>query len=127
MLSYRQIQTQFSSWTGFWGRPHSSILAILIATMSNSKTAVPLLTPPEHFGIVEKGLYRSEMFQQSHFTFIRQLNLKTVVVLSPEQPNRHTLTFLEECGTKLVCVRMLLILQHGTILQHFIKSPRVTY
>ncbi|KAI9290275.1 tyrosine phosphatase family-domain-containing protein [Umbelopsis sp. AD052] len=70
--------------------------------MSNSKTAVPLLTPPEHFGIVEKGLYRSEMFQQSHFTFIKQLNLKTVVVLSPEQPNRHTLTFLEECGTKLV-------------------------
>ncbi|KAH8553293.1 tyrosine phosphatase family-domain-containing protein [Umbelopsis sp. PMI_123] len=70
--------------------------------MSNSKTAVPLLTPPEHFGIVEKGLYRSEMFQQSHFTFIKQLNLRTVVVLSPEQPNRHTLSFLEECGTKLV-------------------------
>jgi Tyrosine phosphatase family len=83
------------------------VLADFIATMSNSKTAVPLLTPPEHFGIVEKGLYRSEMFQQSHFSFIKQLDLKTVVVLSPEQPNRHTLAFLEECGTKLVCVRML--------------------
>jgi hypothetical protein len=74
--------------------------------MSNSKSTVTLLTPPEHFGIVERGLYRSEMFQQSHFTFIKQLNLKTVVVLSPEQPNRHTLTFLEECGTKLVCMRV---------------------
>ncbi|KAL1920668.1 uncharacterized protein VTP21DRAFT_1045 [Calcarisporiella thermophila] len=61
-----------------------------------------LLTPPEQFGIVEKGIYRSDMLQQTHFAFIRSLHLKTVVALSPESPSRAIINFLQENKIKLV-------------------------
>ncbi|KAK9767936.1 hypothetical protein K7432_001799 [Basidiobolus ranarum] len=55
-----------------------------------------LFTPPEAFGIVEKGLYRSDLLQPSHFPFIKTLNLKTAIVLSPEVPSRAVLNFFDE-------------------------------
>lgn len=44
------------------------------------------LCPPEQFGIVEPGIYRSNTLYPLNFPFITQLNLKTVVQLSPESP-----------------------------------------
>ncbi|RUS21121.1 tyrosine phosphatase family-domain-containing protein [Endogone sp. FLAS-F59071] len=61
-----------------------------------------LFTPPEQFGIVEKGVYRSDMLQASHLPFIKQLHLKTVLVLSPELPTRPGLNFFEENNIKLI-------------------------
>lgn len=61
-----------------------------------------LLTPPEQFGIVEPGIYRSDMLQPLHFPFIKAINFKTVVMLSPEMPNRVTSNLMDECGMKLV-------------------------
>lgn len=63
-----------------------------------------LLTPPEQFGIVEPGIYRSDMLQPLHFPFIKAINFKTVVMLSPEMPNRVTSNLMDECGMKLVRV-----------------------
>ncbi|RUP16259.1 hypothetical protein BC936DRAFT_139534 [Jimgerdemannia flammicorona] len=59
-------------------------------------------TPPEQFGIVEKGVYRSDMLQTSHLPFIKQLHLKTVLVLCPELPTRPALNFFDENGIKLI-------------------------
>ncbi|CAG8514483.1 7592_t:CDS:2 [Ambispora gerdemannii] len=61
-----------------------------------------MLTPPEQFGIVEKGVYRSDMLHQSHFPFVKSLDLKTVVILSPEVPTRAATTFLEENNINLI-------------------------
>ncbi|KAI8143532.1 protein-tyrosine phosphatase [Fennellomyces sp. T-0311] len=68
--------------------------------------ALKLYTPPEQFGIVEPGIYRSDMLQPLHFPFIKQINFKTVVMLSPEMPNRVTSNLMEECGMKLVHLGM---------------------
>ncbi|RHZ46316.1 hypothetical protein Glove_627g19 [Diversispora epigaea] len=61
-----------------------------------------MFTPPEQFGIVEKGLYRSDMLHASNFSFIKTLHLKTVIILSPEVPTRALANFLEENKIKLV-------------------------
>ncbi|CDS11184.1 hypothetical protein LRAMOSA03447 [Lichtheimia ramosa] len=65
-----------------------------------------LLTPPEQFGIVEPGIYRSDMLQPLHFPFIKSIHFKTVVMLSPEMPNRVTSNLMDECGMKLVHLGM---------------------
>lgn len=61
-----------------------------------------LLNPPEQFGMVESGIFRSEMLQPVHFSFIRQFGFQTVVMLSPELPNRVTTNLIEEGGIQLV-------------------------
>ncbi|CAG8809755.1 28933_t:CDS:2 [Gigaspora margarita] len=66
-----------------------------------------VLTPPEQFGNVEKGLYRSDMLCPPHFPFIKSLNLKTILLLSPEAPTRSVSNFLEENNIKLVpCMKV---------------------
>lgn len=65
-----------------------------------------LMNPPEQFGIVEPGIYRSDMLQQPHFTYLKQFGFKTLVMLSPELPNRVTSNFIEEGNIKLVHVGM---------------------
>lgn len=70
------------------------------STMSHD--ALNLLTPPEQFGIVEPGIYRSDMLQPLHFPFIRQFAFKTVLMLSPEMPQRVALNMMEEANMKLV-------------------------
>ncbi|CAI2176046.1 12097_t:CDS:2 [Funneliformis geosporum] len=61
-----------------------------------------MLTPPEQFGIIEKGVYRSDMLHPSQFSFIKALQLKTALVLSPEVPTRAVTNFLEDNNIKLV-------------------------
>jgi hypothetical protein len=41
------------------------------------------LCPPEVFGIVEKGIYRCNSLFPINFSFIKILELKTVIQLSP--------------------------------------------
>ncbi|KAG0220624.1 tyrosine phosphatase family-domain-containing protein [Mortierella sp. GBAus27b] len=61
-----------------------------------------MLTPPEQFGIVQPGLYRSETLHPTHFPFIRSLNLKTAILLTPELPSRAMSNFFEENQIRLV-------------------------
>ncbi|SAM06316.1 hypothetical protein [Absidia glauca] len=65
-----------------------------------------LLNPPEQFGMVESGIFRSEMLQPVHFSFIRQFGFQTVVMLSPELPNRVTTNLIEEGGIQLIHLGM---------------------
>ncbi|ORX56739.1 protein-tyrosine phosphatase [Hesseltinella vesiculosa] len=60
-----------------------------------------LFTPPEQFGMVEPGLYRSDMLLPTHFPFIKQFCFKTVLMLSPEMPPRITVNLIEEAGMEL--------------------------
>ncbi|KAF9182204.1 hypothetical protein BGZ51_007085 [Haplosporangium sp. Z 767] len=62
----------------------------------------PMLTPPEQFGIVESGLYRSDTLHPSHFPFIRSLNIKTAILLTPELPSRAMSNFFEENQIRLI-------------------------
>ncbi|KAF9124397.1 hypothetical protein BGW39_008227 [Mortierella sp. 14UC] len=61
-----------------------------------------MITPPEQFGIVEPGLYRSDTLHPSHFPFIRSLNLKTAILLTPELPSRAMSNFFEENQIRLI-------------------------
>uniref|UniRef100_A0A7S3EJ11 Tyrosine-protein phosphatase domain-containing protein n=1 Tax=Rhodosorus marinus TaxID=101924 RepID=A0A7S3EJ11_9RHOD len=54
------------------------------------------LCPPERFGIVEPGVCRSNVPLAENFTFVRMLQLKSVLLLSPEIPTRVVSTFFEE-------------------------------
>jgi protein tyrosine/serine phosphatase len=55
-----------------------------------------MYVPPDAFGIVEKGVYRSNSLQPVNFEFVRTLHLKTIVILSPEAPTRALTVFAEE-------------------------------
>ena len=53
-----------------------------------SSSVIQQVFPPDVFGIVEKGIYRSNAFEAVNYSFIRSLSLKSVVILSPEAPTR---------------------------------------
>lgn len=65
---------------------------------------VTVLTPPDVYGIVEPGVYRSNFWQPANFLFIKQLQLKSLVILSPEKPLRPIVDFCEENGINIVCI-----------------------
>ncbi|KNC80048.1 hypothetical protein SARC_07577 [Sphaeroforma arctica JP610] len=60
------------------------------------------VTPPDAFGIVEAGVFRSNIPYHANFSFLRKLKLKTVVVLSPERPVRAVTEFLDENGIDMI-------------------------
>ncbi|KAA8495939.1 putative tyrosine-protein phosphatase [Porphyridium purpureum] len=53
-------------------------------------------TPPEYFGIVECGVYRSNLPNPISFPFIKLLKIKTVLLLSADVPTKLVRTFFEE-------------------------------
>jgi tyrosine-protein phosphatase SIW14 len=67
---------------------------------------VNTITPPDVFGIIEPQLYRSSAPDPHSYSFLRTLNLKTILLLSPESPPRSLTNFLEESGIKLVHMGM---------------------
>eukprot|EP01114_Cavostelium_apophysatum_P019317 TRINITY_DN6190_c0_g1_i2.p1 TRINITY_DN6190_c0_g1~~TRINITY_DN6190_c0_g1_i2.p1 ORF type:complete len:141 (-),score=4.20 TRINITY_DN6190_c0_g1_i2:27-449(-) len=52
--------------------------------------------PPEVFGIVESGIYRCNSLSPINFPFIKQLQLKSVIQLSPEVPTKAVTSFFQE-------------------------------
>ncbi|KNC99306.1 uncharacterized protein SPPG_05557 [Spizellomyces punctatus DAOM BR117] len=61
-----------------------------------------ILTPPDAFGIVERGVYRSSTLHPTNFSYIRTLGLRSVVVLTPDVPSKGVQAFYEDCGTRLI-------------------------
>ncbi len=57
-----------------------------------------VILPPDNFGIVEPGLYRSSLPQALNFSHLRGLHLRSVVVLSEERPTRTAQNFFEAQG-----------------------------
>lgn len=61
-----------------------------------------MLEPPTEFGIVETGIFRSDVIQQAHIPFIQTLDIKTVLILSPEAPSRTMQSFYSDVGIDVV-------------------------
>ena len=62
------------------------------------------LYPPQSFGCVEDGVYRSAFPTELNFAFLESLNLKTVVILSPENVEEQFISFLKDCGIAVVFI-----------------------
>ncbi|KAI9229746.1 MAG: protein-tyrosine phosphatase [Piptocephalis tieghemiana] len=52
--------------------------------------------PPQNFGIIEDGLYRSGQPNELNFPFLEKLGLRTVIWLAPEEPNQRFLDFVDD-------------------------------
>jgi len=59
------------------------------------------LIPPVNFGIIEPDLYRSNALSVNNFGYVKGLNLRTVLLLSPELPLRTTTDFFDAEGITL--------------------------
>ncbi|KAJ3299328.1 hypothetical protein HK104_009353 [Borealophlyctis nickersoniae] len=64
--------------------------------------ALTILNPPDGFGIIEPGVYRSHALQPTNFPFLQTLNLKTVLVLSPDPPSKSVNSYVEDNGIKML-------------------------
>ncbi|KAJ1957026.1 hypothetical protein IWQ62_005179 [Dispira parvispora] len=61
------------------------------------------VTPPEAFGIVEDGIYRSsDAITSVNYPFLRSLHLNHILFLSAEVPSRSITRFTEECDINLI-------------------------
>jgi hypothetical protein len=67
-----------------------------------------LLSPPELFAIVEPNVFRTKQIYPHNFSFIKLLNLKTLVKLTPEEPFKAVSSFCDENNIDLVCVQLCL-------------------
>ena len=53
--------------------------------MPKLKPVLPLISPPDVFGIVLPGVYRSNTFGKESFSFVKSLGLRTVVSFDTEE------------------------------------------
>jgi Tyrosine phosphatase family len=61
--------------------------SLSIIQMKKSKKLDKTKVPPDNFGLVEAGVYRSAMPTPKHFDFVSDsLHLKTILFLSQELP-----------------------------------------
>ncbi|KGN66676.1 tyrosine-protein phosphatase DSP3 isoform X2 [Cucumis sativus] len=60
-----------------------------------------LLLPPTNFSMVEDGIFRSGFPQPSNFSFLRSLNLRSIIYLCPEPYPEENLKFLKANNIKL--------------------------
>eukprot|EP01038_Epipyxis_sp_PR26KG_P016372 gene16372-22317_t len=57
---------------------------------------------PENFAVVERGVYRSSFPRTKNISFLKQLKLKTVVSLVPEDYPQAMIDFYASVGTSLL-------------------------
>jgi protein tyrosine/serine phosphatase len=63
------------------------------------------LFPPQNFGAVEDGIYRSGLPSELNYRFLESLQLKTVIVLSPESMDGQFASFLEDFRIRVVYIQ----------------------
>lgn len=71
------------------------------ALASTSALSLPF-KPPEAFGVIEPRVYRSAIVTEENFAYLRELDLRTLLVLSPETPSRALRAFCETAKIDLV-------------------------
>lgn len=72
----------------------------------NRITSVTMhLYPPQNFGAVEEGIYRSGLPSELNYRFLESLNLRTVIILSPESMDNQFASFLEDFGIGVVYIQ----------------------
>ena len=62
----------------------------------------PRVYPPMVYGIVEPGIYRSNVPSEINFEFLQGLGLRNALYMSPELPTRALRTFFEATGVELL-------------------------
>ncbi|OAP06061.1 PFA-DSP3 [Arabidopsis thaliana] len=60
-----------------------------------------VLAPPSNFSMVEDGIYRSGFPRPENFSFLKTLNLRSIIYLCPEPYPEENLKFLEANNIKL--------------------------
>lgn len=72
------------------------------AATGTGPATLQVLHPPIRFGIVEPGVYRTDVPKLHNFPFLRQLGLQTCLLLTPEKPLRELVEFFREADIKLI-------------------------
>ncbi|KAH0792972.1 tyrosine phosphatase [Histomonas meleagridis] len=65
-----------------------------------------VIVPPVNFSLVAKGIYRGSYPNFRNFSFLKHLELKTVLFLCPEDYPQKNIQFLKENGINLITVQM---------------------
>lgn len=60
------------------------------------------LSPPLRFGMISPGIYRGAYPVLPNFRFLYQLQLKTIISLTPEAPTEDLRSYAENSGINLV-------------------------
>eukprot|EP00808_Paulinella_micropora_P026975 g70603.t1 len=60
------------------------------------------LIPPENFGMVEAGLYRSALPSELNFPFLETLHLKKILYLSADPPSKRLLSFTQDQEVEII-------------------------
>ncbi len=85
----QQTQTQTQPVISAPATPQSSTATSVSAAVDEP----PRVTPPMAFGIVEPGVYRSNVPTESNLDYLQGLGLRTALYLSPELPTRALRAF----------------------------------
>lgn len=72
-----------------------------------------MLVPPDNFGLVEPGIYRSTKLEPENFPFLETLQLKSLVVLDAEKPPRLLKGFIESNNIEIYNLGGLKISNHN--------------
>ena len=62
---------------------------------------ITMLVPPEHFALVEEGIYRSSRVDGINIPFLKSLELKSIVWINEEKPPRAVRQYMEENNVQL--------------------------
>ena len=65
-----------------------------------------ILIPPVNFSLVSQGIYRGSYPNFKNFAFLKNLGLKSILFLCPEDYSPTNMAFLEENGIRLINVAM---------------------
>ena len=63
-----------------------------------------LLFAPFNFSQVENDLYRSAMPNESHYSFLQSLKLRTILLLNEHPPNQLSLFLKKQGNIQLVII-----------------------
>ena len=63
------------------------------------------LFPPQNFGAVEEGIYRSGLPSELNYRFLESLQLRTVIVLSPESMDSLFASFLDDFRIRVIYIQ----------------------
>ncbi len=82
-----------------YGQSRTAVLPAAAGACNHCITEYPQLITPrlfvslraaahaQNFGTVEEGVFRSGMPNELNFPFLEKLRLKTIVIVSPEEPS----------------------------------------
>lgn len=73
-----------------------------VISSSLPSPVAPLLETPSHFATIAPHIYRSRVFTQTAHPFLRTLQLRTILSLTPELPSRSLASFCSAQGIKFI-------------------------